>query len=358
MRPLAETDRKALYAWGVTRLGVLVAAVLVAAVVQHTQGPFVGRWAQWDVNHFATIARYGYGGLPGDPDPGLPAFFPGMPLLLRAVHYIVPNWTLAGMLISLVAGAVAMVALARLGGRAGPLAVIALLLSPYTVFLFAGYSESLFLAFALPAWLYARRRDWRWACLCAAGATCVRVTGLFLAAALIVEFVTARGGLRWKAAWLIVPFLPAVAYSIYQWRRTGDWLAWQHAQAAGWGRKLVDPWQALTTTWHAAFGTHNQFTGAFRAELVAAAVGVGLTLWLLYRRRWAESTYVGLQMIALLCSAFYLSIGRATLLWWPLWLAIGGLGLRRPVTYVAVVAVTGGLAVTEISLFTSGAWSG
>jgi hypothetical protein len=202
-------------------------------------------------------------------------------------------------------------------------AVVALLLSPYAVFLFAGYSEALFLAFALPAWLLARQRRWEAAALWATGAACVRVTGIFLALALIVEFLVASR--RWRSApWLALPFVPVVVYTLY-------------------------------TTWSAAFGPPGQFTGAFRVELVAAVVGVILTVWLLVRRRWAEATYVGLPLASLLTSAFYLSIGRAALLWWPLWLAIGS--ARRSV-YVVVLLVFVPLLVEEISLFTSGSWAG
>jgi hypothetical protein len=254
-----------------------------------------------------------------------------------------------------VAGAVAMVALARLGGAGtGPKAVVALLLGPYAVFLFAGYSEALFLAFALPAWLLARQRRWEPAVLCAMGAACVRVTGVFLAVALIVEFLVADR--RWRlTAWLALPFAPVAAYTLYQWRRTGDWLAWQHAQQEGWGRSLAWPWEAFSTTWQAAFGEHNEFSGAFRVELVAAVVGVVLTAWLLARRRWSEAVYVGLPLASLLTSAFYLSIGRATLLWWPLWLAIGA--ARRP-AYLVVLAVFVPLLAKEVALFTSGSWAG
>jgi hypothetical protein len=60
-------------------------------------------------------------------------------------------------------------------------------------------------------------------------------------------------------------------------------------------------------------------------------------------------------MVSLLTSAFYLSIGRATLLWWPLWLAIGG--LRRP-AYFVVVLLSVILLVEEIVLFTAGSWAG
>ncbi len=82
------------------------------------------------------------------------------------MHLLVPHWTAAGLLVSLVAGAVAAVALARIaalhlpGSRAGGRAALFLLVSPCAVFLAAGYSEALFLALALPAWLAARRQRW------------------------------------------------------------------------------------------------------------------------------------------------------------------------------------------------------
>ncbi|MEV5750987.1 hypothetical protein AB0L00_24455 [Actinoallomurus sp. NPDC052308] len=388
---LRTGDRLALRAWFGTRAAVLGISLLASALWSYgdLHDSFLGRWTQWDVDHFVEIAQYGYRGNPAHPpDAGLPAFFPGLPLVLRILHPLIPNWELSALLVSLVAGAVASVALARLGEQAvtgadgsgvdaggsgahaghsrlgahagsplsgaGPRAVFALLVSPYAVFLFAGYSETLFLAFALPAWLLARQRRWPAAVLCAAGASCVRVTGLFLAAALIVEFLTADR--RWRSApWLAVPFLPVLGYAAYLWRRTGDWSAWQHAQEAGWGRSTVWPWTSFETTWQAAFGTHDQFTTAFRVELIAAAVGVALTCWLLWRRQWAESVYVGLPLISLLTSAYYLSIGRATLLWWPLWLAVGR--CRRP-AYVILIVVFLPLMTAEVVTYNSGGWAG
>jgi hypothetical protein len=266
-------------------------------------------------------------------------------------------------LITFVAGGIAMVALARLGEHEGPVgtgprAVIALLLSPVAVFLFAGYTEALFLACAVPAWLLARRGRWELAAMCGLAAGFVRITGLFLAIALVVELLTRQRRCWRRVPWLIVPFAGPLMYAVYQWHRMGDWFAWQHAQQRGWGRSLVLPWDALHTTWTAAFGQHNQFTVAFRVELFGALVGVVLTVWLLIRRRWAELSYVGLQVAALLTSAFYLSIGRSTLLWWPLWLAIGALGVRRPSAYVALLAISTVLLMVQIVIFTSGSWAG
>ncbi|MEU9888582.1 mannosyltransferase family protein [Sphaerisporangium sp. NPDC051011] len=350
--------------WLGSRAGIVLVATVGAGVLTRDEDlpSFLDRWQHWDAKLLVDIARYGYDGDPAaDPDQGLPAFFPGMPLALRLVHVIVPDWSLAGLLISLVAGLIAMTALARLADFEGPegagwRAVLALVLCPTAVFLFAGYTESLFLAFAIPAWLYARRRNWAAAGLLAAGASCVRITGLFLALALIVEFVAQRGRTR-GVPWLFVPFVPLVLYSLYQYARTGDWLAWQHAQEAGWGRQMVWPWQSFWTTWQMATGD-GQFAWAFRMEIAGAVAGVAVVAWLLVARRWSEFVYVGLQVGALMFSAYYLSIPRAALLWWPLWVMLGRTGVRHRSVLLAYALVAGPLMVLNTMTFIEGAWAG
>ena len=74
----------------------------------------------------------------------------------------------------------------------GRRAVLLLVCSPYAVFLFAGYSEALFLAFATTAWVAARRQRWALAGLFAAGATGTRIIGVALVAGLVVEYTVQR----------------------------------------------------------------------------------------------------------------------------------------------------------------------
>jgi len=376
---IRPVDRLALSVWAGAWAGVMFFVAVIPRVLPtiYDGRSYLERWAQWDAVRFINLATYGYDGVPGQPDPGWPAFFPGYPLLLHALGMVIPDLRIGGLLlsdyrliglaVSLVAGAIAMVALARLGEReggagAGRRTVIALLAGPPAVFLFAGYSEAVFLALALPAWLLARQGRWAAAALLATPASGVRITGLFLALALIVEFWAGEHGRRavgWRpAAWLALPFTPLLAYSCYQWTRTGDWLAWQHAQEAGWDRHLVWPWESFMTTWRAAFQTDYEFTLAFRIEMFAALVGVLLCGYLLVRRCWPELTYVGLQLAALLLSSYYLSVGRAMLLWWPLWIALGRLGARRPALYAAIVAASVPFAVLMLLTFTSGGWAG
>ncbi|WP_043614968.1 mannosyltransferase family protein [Nonomuraea candida] len=345
----------ALLLWFGSRAGLLIATLLGVSL-----GEYLDKWRKWDATLFITIAQYGYDGEPGrPPDDGLPAFFPGLPAALRLVHLVVPDWAAAGLLISLVSGAVAMVALARLAeveGADGWMAVLALVLFPMAVFLAAGYSESLFLAFAVPAWLAARQGNWPSAVLLAAGASCVRITGLFLAVALVVEYVTRREPVR-RAGLLVVPFVPLVAYSMYQYRRTGDWLAWKHAQEAGWGRDFAWPWEAWATTWRSALGS-DDFAVAFRMEIAGAVVVVAGLAWLLALRRWSEAVYTGAQALALMTSAYYLSIPRSLLLWFPLWVLVARVATGRTWVIVLYALISGPLMLVNAARFLSGAWAG
>ncbi|MEV4564930.1 mannosyltransferase family protein [Nonomuraea sp. NPDC049419] len=350
-----SATRDALLLWFGSRAGLLVATLLGATLAGYPH-----RWSKWDTTLFVTIAEYGYDGEPGQPaDDGLPAFFPGLPLALRLVHLVVPDWAAAGLLVSLISGAVAMVALARLAeaeGAHGWAAVLGLLAFPMAVFLAAGYSESLFLAFAIPAWLAARQGRWPLAVVLAAGASCVRITGLFLAAALLVEFVVRREPVR-RAGWLVVPFVPLVAYAFYHFRRTGDWLAWKHAQEAGWGRDFAWPWEAWRTTWRSAMGS-DDFAVAFRMEIAGAVVVVAALVWLLVLRRWSEAVYTGLQAAALMTSAYYLSIPRSLLLWFPLWVLVARVATRRPWLFALYLLISGPLMLVNMARFLSGAWAG
>ncbi|MGP4007582.1 mannosyltransferase family protein [Streptomyces sp. 4N124] len=377
---LTPADRRVLRLYALTRLGLWLVTYCTAWLFPadgnaKSPAPWLSHWERWDWAHYQHIGEYGYfGSFPGmDPaSDNRVAFFPGFPFALRAVHTVLADWTVAGLLISLVSGAVAVVALGRIAGlghpdgaRAGQRAVTFLLLSPMAVFLAAGYTEALFLAFALPAWLAAKNRNWPLAGLLGAAATTTRVSGLFLAAAIAVEFLLARDDRRGKhrlraLPWCAVPVLPAAAYTVYLHARTGDWMAWKHAQERGWYRDFHTPAEAFRHTWDNAFD-HLLTTGyawEFQLELVAMATGLVLLSLLLYRRRWPEAVFIALNLWALGTSYWYLSVPRATLLWWPLWTGLAHWSLRRGWVKEAYVAVVAPLMVVLAVTFTSGRWAG
>jgi hypothetical protein len=362
-------DVHALAVWCASRVAVALLSVggawlLSGARASSVEG-FLRRWDRWDVGLFRKVAEFGYGGRPEHyPDVGVEAFFPGAPLVLRAVHVVVPDWTAAGLVMSLVAGGFASVALGRIAvleGAPASRAVLYLVLSPYAVFLFAGYSEALFLALALWGWLLARQERWTGAALLVAGASSVRVSGLFLAVGLVVHHLVVRRGLvRGDAAVLLLPFAAVAGYFAYLWALTGDPLRWFAAQEVGWGRRTTPPWEALATTVRAAFdGTSgSEYVWSFRAEILAVAVGLVLTAVLVQRRAWGEATYVGLSVGALATSTYYLSVGRATLLWWPLFVLLALAAARRPWVHTAYLAVSAPVMALLVLTFTSGRWVG
>jgi hypothetical protein len=361
--------RAALGVWLGSRVAVALASVLgVAALSTEPVATLPGlleRWARWDADLLRKVAEHGYRGYPQDyPDQAVEAFFPGFPLVLRAVHVVVPDWTAAGLLVSLVASAVACVALARLAeldGVDGGRAVLYLVVSPAAVFLAAGYSEALFLALALPGWLAARSGRWPLAALLVAGACTVRVTGAFLAAALVVQYlVDRRGRVRPDALWLLLPGVALVGYAAYLRAITGDWLRWFAAQEQGWDRRPTWPWDAFATTLAAAGSDtlDGQFVVTYGLEVAAVLAGFALAAVLLHRRRWAEATYVGLSVTALATSTFYLSVARSSLLWFPLYVALAAAAARWRWVHGAYLAVAAPLMVLGVVVFTSGRWWG
>ena len=362
---LPATDREALALWVASRLGLWVVAGAVGWLFPSDGAvpPLLDRWQQWDFHHFWGIALYGYGGEPT----GVPneAFFPGLPGLLWGGAQVGLQHVVMGLLVSFVMGAVAAVALARLGDLdggpgVGPRTVLVWVLAPPAVFLAAPYTESLFLGLALPAWLAARRERWALAGVLAAGAVTVRVSGIFLVAALVVYWLTASRR-HWPGlAWLALPLAPLLAWTAYVRSVTGSWTGWLDAQAEEWNREFTWPWDAWSATWEAAFGggqTPN-FTWMFRAEIVAVLVGVLLTVHLLRRARWGEATWVGLQVGAFATSSWFFSVPRATLMWWPLWIGLAVLTLRRRWVLWVYVSVSAPLMVVWAAAFLTGRWAG
>jgi hypothetical protein len=373
---LSAIDREVLGIWLLTRVSLWMISITAPWLFAGDGGVtgWLARWRQWDVLHFDRIATQGYFGHQ-EPEE---AFFPGLPLLMRLFHTIGVPTTFTGLLVSFVAGGIAAVALGRLADRewgdgAGRRATMAWMLAPPAVFLAAPYTESLFLGFAIPAWLAARKSNWRLAGLLAAGACTVRVSGLFLMVALAVEFLTSlrrRGKeFSWlQGAWLAVPAVPLLAYMSYLWVNTGDPLRWYHAQSQGWYREFTMPWDSLIRTWQAATGQikytnataaiQANFDWMFRAELVAMVIGIVITVVLCLLARWGEATWIGLQVVAFSTSAWFFSVPRATLLWFPLWIFFGALALRHRLVWWGYLAISAPLFGVWAAAFFTGRWSG
>jgi hypothetical protein len=224
-----------------------------------------------------------------------------------------------------------------------------------------GYTECLFLAFAIPAWHAAARGRWWRAALLAGLSGLVRPDALFLIPALAVMALTGpRGSRLANAAKACCALAGPAAYEIYLTVHTGTWEAWAKAYQAGWDLHLVTPVQALKTTWWAAF--RHPFSAAyafeFQLELATMAAIVLVTLAFLWWHRWPEAVYCGLAALALGTQTWYQGCPRTLLVLFPVWIALARLDAPRTWVRYVYLSVSAPLAVVVGLLFLSYQWAG
>jgi hypothetical protein len=372
--------RPALAIWWASRAAVFlvvtgVSYVLALPAPQRIHGTgswLLERFVWWDAFHFLRIADRGY--LP----PELPCcdqvFFPGYPFAVRAAGQLTGgNLVLAGLLVTQLAASAAVVLLwlvaVQPGTRAeggwgqghpaapvvGRTAVLLLAVTPFGLFLSSVYSEATFLAACLAAWLAGLRRHWWWAGLFAALAAGTRINGLFLAAALAVMYLTqlradGRRRPRPDVLALALPLLVVAAYFGYLHARTGSWNDWMQAQALSWQRATAWPWQGLALGWrHLATAPSHDLVLSRAADLLTAVGGIALTVVLVWRRRWAEAVFVGLNVAVLISSNMLVSTPRYALTWFPAYLMAARWAARRGSgRWVVPVALTVGPALLAV----------
>jgi hypothetical protein len=358
-RGLDANDRAALGLWAVVHVPLVVLAWAAGWVYRSTPGdvPLTGAFEHWDAPLYRNIAQYGYFS-PHSVAHNV-AFFPGYPLVLAAAHLILRNWVLSELAVSGVAGCFAVVSLARLAGNHR--VVLYLLTMPAAVFLTVGYTESLFLALAIPAWRAAARGRWYRAALLAGLAGVVRPDGAFLICALVVMALTGpRGERLLNAATACLALTGPAAYEVYLWASTHAWNAWSKAMQAGWDLHQVTPVQAFKTSWWAAFDHPYSaaFGWEFQMELASLALIVLATLAFLWLRRWPAAVYCALAAISLGTQTWYTTSMRTLLVLFPVWIALAELEARRPWVRTVYVWVCAPLAAVVALLFLAYQWAG
>lgn len=218
-------------------------------------------WFRWDSGWYALIATKGYGYHPGHQSEV--AFFPVYPMLVRAVSAVVGDVVVAGWLVTVTAGVATVLLFDQwLRGRVEPaarhLAVAALMLYPYALFLYGAiYSDAVFLALVIAAFLLIERERWLLAGTIGALATACRPVGVALLVGLAVTILERHQGAtvrrsvtrrtlapRTLPRTVLGPLLALVlaaggllSWMLYLWWTVGDPLAFVHVQEApGWGQ--------------------------------------------------------------------------------------------------------------------------
>jgi hypothetical protein len=368
--------KQALPIWLASRIAVAMLGLAGSWGLHGRKGRDVPSWLEiwqnWDADLFVKVARFGYPPTTAYTD-STEVDFPAMPLALRFVHFFTGNWTAAGLIVSLLAGGVAACAVYHLAARetgvdGGRRAVLYLVCAPYAIFLFVGYSEALFLAFATTGWVFAKQRRWAWASVFVAGASFTRLVGLCLALGLIVEYVVVtwpaigirKTALRPVVLWFALPFLSTFTFIAYLRARTGHWDAYQRAQETGWNRHTASVVDGFRNVWAEATNGNQaaEAVWSWRAEMVAVLGGFVLFVVLVIAKRYGEAVYVGTSAYLLAAQNYYASSVRTALIWFPLYLLLARVTFRRQWLHHGVVAMTAPLMAVFVLVFNRGRWLG
>jgi hypothetical protein len=212
-----------------------------------------GIWARWDSGYYLAIARSGYSA-----EGGTSTYYPLYPLLLRGVALTTAQNDVAmGTILSVTLTAAALTVLYHTllpdhDRRIAGTAVGLLALFPMSLFLFAIYTESLFLLLSGLAYFLARRHRWGWAGLVCFLAGASRYNGFLVAGIPAVELLIQRGigrkSLMQAAMLCLTGLLGFASYQAYQWIVFDDPLLSFHVQGGLQGRFVTWPWVSLWDT--------------------------------------------------------------------------------------------------------------
>jgi hypothetical protein len=218
---ISVTLTRILVGWGLSAATERSAPVGTAG--PSVRGPASGL-LNWDAAHYLFTAEHGYTSIYTAP------WLPLQPLLTRPVAVVLgyPNATIFVSWVALGFAVWGVFELAnRLTSRRGAVgAALLFAWNPVSVFLIAGYAESLFVA--LTAWclIFCRDRRWVWAALLAGGASATVPQGIFAGVVVVVGIVLAERGVRRLGLAVGCGLLSEAGILAYSWF---CWAHWHNA---------------------------------------------------------------------------------------------------------------------------------
>lgn len=324
--------------------------------------------ARWDAGWYRSIAVSGYF---WDRATGVgnAAFFPLYPILVKVLAATGLPPFRAATVLSHAAFFASVVLFQRLqarrsGSRAGPSELLALLTFPWAFFLLAPYSEALFLALALGAFLAAHDHRWGFVALLGFLAGLTRLFGLALVPPLLL--LAFRPGpasvAPRRTPWFsraLAGMAPAIGFASFaSWLafRFRDPLAFLHAQQGGWGRG--NGWAGLQASIRAVADNIRDRGWLHLGPAVDLLVVLLLFAAVAYAvraRRLVDAAYAASGLALVLVSGSLLSAGRYALVLFPVFGLLAALRCR-PVLWAGYLAASCALQVYLIIRFVNDLW--
>jgi hypothetical protein len=346
----------------VMRLALMGFAWLALAVFapDNQASGWLGIWNRWDAPHLLEIARFGYG---PPADPARIVLFPLYPFLIRVVGLVMPLLD-AAMLISLVATVAAALGLQRLVRFDGPeplarWSVAAMLVFPTAYAFVAPYTEALFLALAVWAFVAVRRDNMAAAGVLGALAAATRIQGLFLLPALALEYLMVRRRLDLDILWIALAGSGLGVYLALNQATFGDSLYFVSIQESTFVVHNQLPWLTLEQLWSGLTtgAPGESWVTLYLAPLASMALLAIVTAWALVSKhsRPSYALYTAISLVAFASLSWPISVPRYVLGVFPVFIALGSLYRSAVGQAVAMGSIM--LMGMFATLFVMGHWA-
>lgn len=330
--------------------------------------PELFAWANFDGEHYLSIAIFGYKSLEQ-------AFFPVFPILMSFFSRPNPfdlisslvNTTIVGLIISNVSFVLALIFLWELirvdfSNKIAYLTIILILIFPTSFYFGAVYNESLFLFLSVLSFYSARKNKWFLAGIFGAVASATRVFGILLLPALLIEAWQQKVN-NSQAAWIFLIPLGLVGYMWYLYSTIGDPLAFYNFQTlvGEQHQRGIITLPQVYFRYIKMLLTTNFQNPIFQTIVLEFFVGVTFFLLPIYgyfkKIRWSYLIYAMLGFLIPSIQGSFSSAPRYVLVLFPAFLSVALWIDSLPKTFrIILMALSFFALLAETALFLRGYW--
>lgn len=260
-------------------------------------------------------------------------FLPAYPLLVRLLHLVIPNWTIAALAVSglcFSAAGCLLYKLLRLDltHKAAVRGILLLCLTPGSFFFAGVMSESLFLLCCVGCIYFARTERWLPACLFGAAGAFTRSLGVTLLVPLLTELIArrARGEISVKTTLLrcLMLLLIPAGFGVYvyiNYKVAGDPLQFLTYQAEHWNQKLGLFFNTAAYQFEyaksSAQDNMENLLGLWLPNLTAQALSLGLMIYGAKKLRASYTTWYFVYFFIAIGTTWLLSAPRYLMAFFP-----------------------------------------
>lgn len=330
--------------------------------------PGLFSWANFDGEHYLSIAIFGYKSLEQ-------AFFPLFPMIIS--FFARPFWSnqfstllssiFVGLLISNSAFLLALIFLYELisldfSKKVAFTTILVFLIFPTSFYFGAVYNESLFLLLSVLCFYFFRKRNFFMTAFFGILAAATRIFGVLLLPALLIDVFRRKEKFS-KIFWIFLIPLGLVAYMWYQYLTVGDAFAFYHLQEIvgeqhQYGLVLLPQVYYRYTKMLLTVNIQNPI---YQTILLEMAVGISFFLLPIYgffkKIRWSYLFYALAGFIAPTIQGSFSSVPRYVIVFFPSFLAITlFLNNRTKLLKTLYFFVSLLLLTLETALFIRGYW--